>query len=109
MACAPSDSDMCEVFSAPIGHLQRLTEQCLDESGDPQNYVYLLQCLLSFKGVESWDRCLESLQTGECEIDCPYCGVNMFIVIGEDRGDIACPECGTAFGVADPIVERWMQ
>jgi hypothetical protein len=84
MACAPSDSDVFKVFSAPIADLHRLTDQCLREAGDPENYVPLLQCLLSLEGVEIWDRCLEGLQTGEYEVDCPYCGVNMFIVVGKD-------------------------
>jgi hypothetical protein len=39
---------------------------------------------LSFEGVEIWDRCLGGLQTGEYEVSCPYCGVNVFIVIGQD-------------------------
>ncbi|MFF0752925.1 hypothetical protein [Streptomyces sp. NPDC004267] len=48
----------------------------------------LLKALLSFEGVEIWDRALEGLQTGEYEVDCPYCGVNMFVVIG--HGDFFC-------------------
>jgi hypothetical protein len=161
MACASSGSDVFEVFAAPIADLHRLTDQCLREAEDPENYVYLLQCLLSFEGVEIWDRCLEGLQTGEYEVDCPYCGVNVFIVIGEDScfsasddyslrevdrvplhpavpeelegpakrlydrtladgqqlvarglpylfGRAACPDCGTAFEVADRIAARWI-
>ncbi|MFF2628533.1 hypothetical protein ACFVUN_22510 [Kitasatospora griseola] len=83
MACAPSGDDVFEVFSAPIAELHRLTDQCLREAEDAENYVSLLQSLLSFEGVEIWDRCLEGLQTGEYEVDCPHCGVDMFIVIDE--------------------------
>ncbi|MFJ6140907.1 hypothetical protein [Kitasatospora sp. NPDC092286] len=85
MACAPSGDDVFKVFSAPIAHLHRVTDQFLREIGDAENYVYLLQSLLSFEGVEIWDRCLEGLRTGEYEVECPHCGVNMFIVIGEDE------------------------
>ncbi|MET8699852.1 hypothetical protein ABZW10_13415 [Kitasatospora sp. NPDC004723] len=84
MACAPSGDEVFEVFSTPIADLHRLTDQCLRETADAENYIYLLQSLLSFEGVEIWDRCLEGLQTGEYEVDCPYCSVNMFIVIGGD-------------------------
>jgi hypothetical protein len=61
----------------------RLTDQCLRETGDAEDYVHLLQSLLSFEGVEIWDRCLEGLQSGEYEVVRPYCGVDMFVVIGE--------------------------
>ncbi|MGY1500510.1 hypothetical protein ACW4TU_28680 [Streptomyces sp. QTS52] len=84
MACAPSGDEVFKVFSAPIAGLHRFTDQCLRETGDAEDYVYLLQSLLAFEGVEIWDRRLEGLQTGEYEVDCPHCGVDMFIVIGED-------------------------
>lgn len=84
MACAPNGDDVFQVFSAPIADLHRFTDQCLHETGDAENYVYLLQSLLAFEGIEIWDRCLEGLQTGEYEVACPRCGVDMFIVIGED-------------------------
>jgi hypothetical protein len=83
MACASSGDDVFEVFSAPIADLCRLTDQCLRETGDAEDYVHLLQFLLSFEGVEIWDRCLEGLQSGEYEVVRPYCGVDMFVVIGE--------------------------
>ncbi|MGW0964065.1 hypothetical protein ACWD4K_34840 [Streptomyces gelaticus] len=50
--------------------------------------IAVLQALLSFEGVEIWDRALDGLQTGEYEVDCPHCGVNMFVVIG--HGDSFC-------------------
>ncbi|MEW2132901.1 hypothetical protein [Streptomyces sp. NPDC005435] len=84
MACAPGGSDVFEAYSAPIAALHRLTDQCLRADDDPENYIPLLQRLLSFEGVEIWDRCLEGLQTGEYEVDCPCCGVDLFIVIGEN-------------------------
>ncbi|MFJ3644538.1 hypothetical protein [Streptomyces murinus] len=83
-SCAPTGDDVFEVFAAPIAELHRLTDQCLREAADAEDYVNLLQSLLSFEGVEIWDRCLEGLQSGEYEVDCPYCGVDMFLVIGED-------------------------
>ncbi|MDI2130602.1 hypothetical protein [Yinghuangia seranimata] len=83
MSCAPTGDDVFEALSAPIAILHQLTDQSLRETPDTETYVALLQSLLSFEGVEIWDRCLEGLETGEYEVDCPYCGVNLFIVIGK--------------------------
>ncbi|WP_327064364.1 hypothetical protein [Kitasatospora sp. NBC_01302] len=86
-SCSPglSDADSpLTVFSAPIAVLRNLTDRRLSQPTDAEEYVNLLQALLSFEGVAIWDRCLDGLQTGEYEVDCPYCGVDMFIVIGQD-------------------------
>lgn len=86
-SCSPglSDADSpLTVFSAPIAVLRNLTDRRLSQPTDAEEYVNLLQALLSFEGVAIWDRCLDGLQTGEYEVDCPYCGVDMFVVIGQD-------------------------
>lgn len=86
-SCSPglSDADSpLTVFSAPIAVLRNLTDRRLSQPADAEEYVNLLQALLSFEGVAIWDRCLDGLQTGEYEVDCPYCGVDMFVVIGQD-------------------------
>ncbi|MET7288700.1 hypothetical protein [Streptomyces sp. NPDC005573] len=79
------------VYSYPIGVLHRLADRHLSRAVEAEEYVNLLQALLSFEGVEIWDRCLDGLQTGEYEVDCPYCGVNIFIVIGQD-GYFCCSD-----------------
>ncbi|MFE9558422.1 hypothetical protein ACFYMW_36320 [Streptomyces sp. NPDC006692] len=93
-ACSPGlsepDSPLA-VHSAPIGVLHRLTDRRLSRAVEAEEYVNLLQALLSFEGVEIWDRCLDGLQTGEYEVHCPYCGVNLFIVIGQD-GNFCCSD-----------------
>ncbi|MFF0431677.1 hypothetical protein ACFYU9_05535 [Streptomyces sp. NPDC004327] len=76
------------VFADPIAALHELTDGRLSRTAAAEEYVNLLQALPSFEGVEIWDRALEGLQTGEYEVDCPYCGVNMFVVIG--HGDFFC-------------------
>lgn len=73
------------VSSAPIAVLHDLTNRRLSQTAEAEEYVNLLQALLSFEGVEIWDRSLDGLQTGEYGVDCPYCGVNMFVVIGQDE------------------------
>ena len=73
------------VFSTPITVLHDLTDRRLSQTADAEEYVNLLQALLSYEGVEIWDRSLDGLQTGEYEVSCPYCGVNVFVVIGQDH------------------------
>ncbi|WP_405721002.1 hypothetical protein OG607_09030 [Streptomyces sp. NBC_01537] len=86
-SCSPGLSEPdspLTVFSAPIAVLHELTDRRLSRTAEAEEYVNLLQALLSFEGVEIWDRSLDGLQTGEYEVDCSYCGVNMFVVIGQD-------------------------
>ncbi|MFD7183893.1 hypothetical protein ACFV90_28315 [Streptomyces sp. NPDC059904] len=93
-ACSPGLSEPGSpqtVYSAPIRVLHRLTDRHLSRAVEAEEYVNLLQTLLSFEGVEIWDRCLDGLQTGEYELDCPYCGVNVFVVIGQD-GYFCCSD-----------------
>ncbi|TPQ20230.1 hypothetical protein [Streptomyces sporangiiformans] len=78
-SCAPSGEDVFEVFSAPIADLHQFADQCLRETREAEDYIYLLQALLSFEGIEIWDRWLEGLHTGEYEVGCPQRGVSMFI------------------------------
>lgn len=164
VSCAPSpsgaDGDVFQVYCAPIAELHSLTDGCLRDTRDLQDYVYMLQDLLSFEGVEIWDRSLTGLVSGEYEVACPYCGVEVFIVITDtghfsasddyalrqveqeplrptrpddltglarrlhdrvlaDRhervadgllylfGQAICPDCRTAFSVADRIAAKW--
>ncbi|MFI6056490.1 hypothetical protein ACIBCO_41390 [Streptomyces violascens] len=86
-ACAPALSEPYSpltVHSTSIGVLQGLTDRHLSQVVGAEEYVNLLQTLLSFEGVEIWDRCLDGLQSGEYEVECGHCGVNVFVVIGRD-------------------------
>lgn len=94
VACSPGLSEPdgpLTVFPAPIAILHDLTDRRLSETAESEEYVNLLQALLSFEGVEIWDRCLDGLRTGEYEVDCPYCGVNVFVAIGQD-GFFCCTD-----------------
>lgn len=159
VACAVSGDRAFEDFAASIAVLHRLVDESLREAQGADSYVELLECLLAFEGVEGWDRRLEGLNVGEYEVDCPYCGVDLFIVLRDDvcfaaSGDYAlrevamaplrpsvpgelvglaerlyvravsdgqhrvarglmylfgegdCPDCGTAFSIADRVVAR---
>ncbi|MGW3106692.1 hypothetical protein [Streptomyces sp. NPDC001100] len=87
-ACSPGRAEPgspLTVFADPIAVLHELTDRRLSQTAEAGEYVNLLQALLSFEGVEIWDRSLDGLQAGEYEVDCPDCGVNMFVVIGQDE------------------------
>ncbi|MET9956486.1 hypothetical protein ABZ135_33740 [Streptomyces sp. NPDC006339] len=92
-ACAPGSSEPdspLTVYAAPVGVLHALTDRRLGRVAEAEEYVNLLQALLSFEGVEIWDRCLDGLLSGEYEVDCPYCGVDLFIVFGQGGGSFSC-------------------
>ncbi|MFC8722957.1 hypothetical protein [Kitasatospora sp. NPDC057198] len=86
VSCATTGSEVFEVFAAPIADLHRLTDRSLRTTEDPGEYVDLLQYLLSFEGVETWDRHLDGVGTGEYEVDCPHCGVPILLVTGDGDG-----------------------
>ncbi|MFE3526908.1 hypothetical protein ACFXOD_36080 [Streptomyces sp. NPDC059161] len=93
-ACSPGLSEPdspLTVYSAPIGVLHMLTDRHLSRAVEAGEYVDLLQSLLSFEGAEIWDRCLDGLHSGEYEVVCLHCGVNMFIVLGQD-GYFCCTD-----------------
>jgi hypothetical protein len=76
-ACSTEDLGWVLLAAGAIAALRGLTDRRLSQSAEAEEYVNLFQALLSFEGVEVWDRCLDGLQTGEYEVDCPYCGVNV--------------------------------
>ncbi|MCP2314490.1 hypothetical protein [Kitasatospora paracochleata] len=74
-----------QLHATEIAELARLADDCLRLPLEPDDYLGLLGMALAFEGVEVWDTCLDNLAQGEFEVDCPYCGVDLFIVIGEDE------------------------
>ncbi|MCG0062804.1 hypothetical protein L0F81_05795 [Streptomyces tricolor] len=80
-----------ETHAAAIAELARLTDECLRPPLGMAEYAGLLQDALAFEGVAVWDECLERLAEGEYEVACPYCGVNLFLVIGDD-GFFSCAD-----------------
>ncbi|WP_437074431.1 hypothetical protein [Streptomyces sp. enrichment culture] len=91
--------------SAAIDVLRGLTEECLSRTSDTEEYVYLLQALLAFDGLRDRGRCLDALHSGEYEVDCPYCGVELFVVL--DDGEPFCrSEDRTREGAAKSPIRR---
>ncbi|TMQ94805.1 hypothetical protein ETD83_23385 [Actinomadura soli] len=83
--------DVRERYSAEISMLRDLTDdtlRTLAASEDTSTYVYLLQALMAFEGVDVWDSHLENLVTEEYEISCPSCAADLFVVLG-DRDSFA--------------------
>ncbi|WP_052411799.1 hypothetical protein [Streptomyces sp. NRRL S-118] len=77
--------------SAEIAELSRLAEECLRLPADIEDYTALLQTALAFRDVEVWDERLDDLAHGAYEVDCPHCGVDLFVAIGED-GFFSCSD-----------------
>lgn len=80
-----------DIYAPEIAELARLVDASLRLPRETEDYVGLLQAALAFEGVEFWDEHLDNLAQGEYEVDCPHCGVNLFIVMGDD-GFFSCSE-----------------
>lgn len=91
MRRSPEGDTACAVWAEEIAELARLTAPCLRLSLEPEEYIFLLQAALSFQGVAVWDERLDHLAEGEYEVDCPYCGMSLFIVLGA-QGFFSCDD-----------------
>ena len=71
--------------SAQIGQLATLTAETLAHpslAADSTTYVYVLQALLAFEGVEVWGEHLDGINDEEYEVPCPHCDIENFVAIG---------------------------
>ncbi|WP_035860570.1 hypothetical protein [Kitasatospora cheerisanensis] len=84
-SCAPDTDGPLQELAGPVGELHRLTDGALRRAADREEYVLLLQCLLSFEGAVCWDRALDGLHTGEFEACCPWCGLLLEVELGTER------------------------
>ncbi|MER6394380.1 hypothetical protein ABT236_38755 [Streptomyces sp. NPDC001523] len=82
--CARSSPEAAQMRTREAAAFCRLTEETLTTPMTAVDYVFLLQSWMAFQGAEVWDRNLENLAEGEHEVDCPYCGVMLTIVFGEE-------------------------
>lgn len=82
--CARSSPGAAQMGTLEAAAFCRLTEETLTTPMTAVDYVFLLQSWMAFQGAEVWDRNLENLAEGEHEVDCPYCGVMLTIVFGEE-------------------------
>lgn len=67
--------DARSTHAAQIEQLTRLTAhalRCPDLAADPTTYVYLLQALLAFEGIEVWAEHLDGINNDEYEVPCPH-------------------------------------
>ena len=72
--------------AAEIAELTALAEETLRDSSladDEGAYLFLLQALLAFEGVEVRNVELEGLANDEYEVPCPHCEADNFIAFGE--------------------------
>jgi hypothetical protein len=72
--------------AADIAALLDLTEEALRDpalADDDNTYVYLLQAMLSFEGVDLWAEQLDGLNDEEYEVPCPACASENFVAFGQ--------------------------
>ncbi|MFC8175692.1 hypothetical protein [Streptomyces sp. NPDC057325] len=90
--------DVRAQHAAEVETLLVVVNEHLRTSSDRNEYVYLLESMLSFEGVVGWGEDLAwGLVNEEYEVSCPGCEANLFIVIGErgffsTSGDYALSE-----------------
>jgi uncharacterized Zn-finger protein len=80
------DIDPHFTYSSEIARLRALTEETLrssDLDDDSSTYVYVLQALLAYEGVEVWGNHLDGLNNEEYEVACPQCDEETFIAFGQ--------------------------
>jgi hypothetical protein len=67
-----------------VPRFQQLCRESLAQKRIPKgDFVYLLQAAHSFDGDRFWGEELDHLISGEFPGQCPHCGVNLYLVIGE--------------------------
>lgn len=73
-----------------VATLLSSAKRFLRTAADQSEYVFLLEAVLSFEGVEGWSDALAwGLETGEWEISCGHCAAHLFVVVGE-HGFFSC-------------------
>ena len=68
-----------------INQLTALAAEALQHPSlatDSTTYVYVLQALLAFEGVEVWSEQLQGTNDEEYEVPCPHCDIENFVAIG---------------------------
>jgi hypothetical protein len=67
-----------------VPRFHRFCRESLAESGlSKHDFIYLLQAARSFEGDQCWGQELDHLASGEFPGQCPHCGVELYLVIGE--------------------------
>lgn len=78
--------DVHSTYAAQIEILATLTRRALAHrslAADAATYVYVLQALLAFEGVEVWGNQLNGINDEEYEVPCPHCDTENFVVFGK--------------------------
>jgi hypothetical protein len=105
-------------YPSEIARLTALTEETLVSSPlDSDTYVYLLQALLAFEGVEVWGEELDRLNDEEFEVRCPHCFEDSSVEVsssfaarmrdsGDDRPPLVPADPAELMGIGKRLYER---
>ncbi len=70
-------------YAPSIRAFEDLALETSRERGIPQSdYIYVLQAVLSFRGIHPWSSLLDRLGSEEFEATCPQCDAALFVAIG---------------------------
>jgi hypothetical protein len=75
--------DPHRTYPAEMARLKETTEAALQNQTDEDTYVYLLQALLAFEGVEVWSDQLDRINDGEFEVVCSHCEEESSVELGQ--------------------------
>jgi hypothetical protein len=76
--------DVREKYAIEIAALLRMAKEHLRTLSDRAEYIYLLEAILRFEGIQVWREDLSwGLVNGEYEVSCPGCEASLFIAIGD--------------------------
>jgi hypothetical protein len=82
--CGSSRDTLLRPVEWVVPRFRDLCNESLAETGLSKNdFIYLLQAARSFEGDRFWGQQLDHLASGEFSGTCPYCGVDLFLVIGQ--------------------------
>ncbi len=89
---ADLDEDRWPRFHDQLTVLRALAADWLGIPDDA--FLYRLQAAVALEGDELWGAELQRIDYGEIELECPHCGTDHFITLGEDDRFATRPDTG---------------
>jgi hypothetical protein len=74
-----------EQYADQVAAMRVVAEDKLQLVHDRVDFIYALQTLAQFEDLSVWQRILESLASGEVELECPSCGEHLYLELMEDQ------------------------
>ena len=99
--------DFLRSFEWVLPRFQHCCSESLAEPGLSKNdFIYLLQAARALEGDRFWGQELDHLTSGEFPGECPHCGVDLYLVIGEYGFFTTAEEWAQQSGSTAGAIER---